>query len=181
MKPSPLTRRTPLRRKARMKRGDKLRAKSLKAGRALKRRAWLHFSRYIRLRDALATTGTNRVARCCTCGKLVAIGGFRGCIQAGHYRPGRGRGTLFDETACHAQCVACNKWGYGKPEEYTAFMLRTYGPEKTKLAQYRAAGRGTTWYTFELAEIASRYAARVEELGGWPFESRMKKIHGRRG
>lgn len=102
------------------------------------------FSAYIRIRDSVNTTGGGKrvqgkdgrgyipdsvkgwQALCCTCGKSYPVGGV-GCIQAGHFVPGRGNGVLLDERGCHAQCYNCNIRLKGNWPEYYRFMLSRYG------------------------------------------------------
>jgi len=56
--------------------------------------AWKWFAKYIKLRDAIATTGTKEAARCITCGIVFPLPG----LEAGHMIPGRTGGILFDES-----------------------------------------------------------------------------------
>lgn len=86
---------------------------------------WRAFSRYIRRRDCLMTTGDPTQGRCVTCGKVYD---YRD-LQAGHYVPGRRNSIKFDDRNCHAQCVGCNIWGRGQGAKYHEFMLKTYGQD----------------------------------------------------
>jgi len=88
-----------------------------------KAKAWREFSRYIRLRDAVLTTGTTEYAKCVTCGKTFAIER----MHAGHFLPGRTNAILFDERGVHAQCIACNIYAAGRQAEYYLYMLGRYG------------------------------------------------------
>ena len=60
---------------------------------AAKNAAWKEFSRYIRLRDCIKTTGDTDAGICITCGKLIPYGNS----QAGHFIAGRTNGVLFNE------------------------------------------------------------------------------------
>ena len=86
---------------------------------------WKAFSRWIRLRDCLLTTGTIEHGRCVTCGKVLPFEK----LQAGHFIPGRSAGILFEEQGVHAQCYGCNVPGRGRLPQYQLFMLKTYGQE----------------------------------------------------
>ena len=89
-----------------------------------KKKAWEWFSKYIRLRDALLTTGTKDRARCITCNKEYPAFGV-GCLQAGHFIPGRANAVLYNEDACYAQCYNCNiNLGGNWPEYITALRRR---------------------------------------------------------
>ena len=83
---------------------------------------WPTFSRYIRIRDCLATTGTVTHGICCTCGKRKRVSG-QGQLQAGHFIPGRYDVILFDEKQVHAQCYRCNMKLQGMWHKYYLFMM----------------------------------------------------------
>jgi len=91
-----------------------------------KGKTWTEFSKYIRIRDALRTTGGIEMAVCCTCGKIYPAFG-KGCIQAGHFIPGRMSSILFCELGCHAQCYNCNLRLKGNWPPYHAFIVTKYG------------------------------------------------------
>jgi len=100
-----------------MKSLQKLTVKKLKID------CWKLFSRYIRLRDCLATTGTLTDGKCFTCGREYP---FRQ-LQAGHFVAGRHNGNLFSERGCHAQCALCNIYNHGNTLEYRRQVIRKYG------------------------------------------------------
>ena len=93
-----------------------------------KKKAWNLFSKYIRLRDCLETTGTPDYGICCTCGIKYH---FKE-LQAGHFIPGRHNSILFDERNVHAQCVGCNRFKQGNTVKYFRFMQNKYGEEVIK-------------------------------------------------
>jgi len=88
-----------------------------------KKKAWEVFSKYIRTRDALRTTGTLDEALCVTCNRRYPIKQ----LQAGHFIPGRHNSILFDEKNCHAQCYGCNVMKKGSTVQYWIFMEKMYG------------------------------------------------------
>jgi hypothetical protein len=90
---------------------------------SLKRTAWTLFSRYIRTRDCLRTTGSTDRGVCCTCGVEYD---FKE-LQAGHFEQGRHNATLFDKRNVHAQCSGCNLFKHGNLRRYEKFMVATYG------------------------------------------------------
>ncbi len=69
-----------------------------------KKKAWVEFSKYVRLRDAIGTTGTRDWLNCCSCGRKYPAFG-KGCAQAGHFIPGRSHALLFREKGVHGQCL----------------------------------------------------------------------------
>ena len=80
---------------------------------------WPTFSKYIRTRDCIKTSGSPLHGRCVTCSKLYPIGK----LQAGHFIPGRYDAILFDEEQVHAQCYRCNCKLQGMWHKYYLFML----------------------------------------------------------
>ena len=89
---------------------------------ALKKKAWVVFSQYIRMRDCLKTTGSLDYGKCITCGRLVGITR----ADAGHFISRRFNSTLFDERNVHLQCKQCNAFG-GQPLEYRRQIIKLYG------------------------------------------------------
>lgn len=120
---------------------------------------WRNFSRYIRLRDALATTGTTEYARCITCGVVSDISD----MDAGHMIPGRTNGILFDYEIVHAQCRACNREGGGEKQAYRMVMVAKYGQDwyDMKLA---ARKKPTKLTDFDLEQLNKVYLAKIRDL-----------------
>ena len=124
-----------------------------------KNKAWQAFSRYIRLRDAIATTGEEDNLICCTCGKLIPVKQ----AQAGHFIAGRTNALLFDEDIVHGQCYACNVCNHGEQLEYYYYMKRHYTEEQ--ILEMRKLRYETVKYTPEdLIEIAEKYKVKYDEL-----------------
>ncbi|MBV6446345.1 MAG: hypothetical protein IFNCLDLE_02638 [Ignavibacteriaceae bacterium] len=101
-----------------------------------KKRAWEAFSKYVRLRDAIKTTGTLTTLACITCGKRYPAFGV-GCAQAGHFIPGRGNSVLIDEDFVHGQCYNCNVNLRGNWIKYERAMIKMWGKEKVEEAKNR--------------------------------------------
>lgn len=91
-----------------------------------KKKAWDEFSKFIRNRDALSTTGERENAVCCTCDTEYPVKK----LQAGHFIPGRRNSILFEERGVHAQCYNCNINLKGNPRKYQKFMFNKYGQEE---------------------------------------------------
>jgi NAD-dependent SIR2 family protein deacetylase len=87
--------------------------------------AWKNFSKYIRARDCLATTGSLEYCKCITCGEIVPAER----IDAGHMIGGRSGGILFDETIVFGQCIKCNREGGGQYEVFKRIMIERNGEE----------------------------------------------------
>lgn len=117
MRKSPLRRITPLRANRRKKRTGR-RAEKI---RTLKNKLWALFSQYIRRRHA----DDNGNAACVTCGDVK----HWKYQQAGHYvAKQKGLAVYFEERNVHVQCLACNVFKDGNPDQYALFMIKTYGP-----------------------------------------------------
>ena len=124
-----------------------------------KRAAWDAFSRYIRVRDCLATTRRPDVGRCYTCGALHEIGE----LDAGHFIGGRKGENLLDERGVHAQCRKCNRFLHGNLVPYTLMMIHEYGEgivDELTAASLTPVRRGE----IEWHMIANHYKAIVKEL-----------------
>ena len=96
-----------------------------------KKLAWKEFSKYIRLRDCLESTGSFEQGICFTCGKFYPFNK----LQAGHFVPGRGNAVLFDEVGCRAQCVQCNIFKHGEQLLYRQHLVNLYGEEVVKFLE----------------------------------------------
>lgn len=124
-----------------------------------KAKAWQEFSKFIRTRDSIATTGDTDSGVCCTCGKLIP---FKQS-QAGHFIAGRTNALLFDEDIVHLQCYACNVCNHGEQLEYYYYMKRHYTEDQ--ILEMRKLRYQTVKYTTdELLQIADKYKEKTEEL-----------------
>ena len=124
-----------------------------------KKKAWTAFSKYIRVRDCLETTGSPYYGVCCTCGKQYPIER----LQAGHFVAGRTNALLFRETGVHGQCVSCNMFKGGAWVEYEEFMLERYGPEIT-LEEKMAKRKTVSYSEKDYQDIAKEYQRKTKEL-----------------
>jgi 5-methylcytosine-specific restriction endonuclease McrA len=126
---------------------------------SLKKKCWVTFSKYIRLRDCLKTTGSPDYGKCITCGRLVGITS----ADAGHFISRRFNSTLFNERNVHLQCKQCNAWG-GKPLEYRRQIIRLYGEG----ADTELEDKATEIKKFtpqDLIELTEYYTNKIKELG----------------
>ena len=136
-----------------------MKKKSLKS---VKKKTWDVFSKYVRLRDAIETTDTRDMALCCSCGKQYPAFGV-GCLQAGHFIPGRGNAVLFDEKGVHAQCYNCNINLKGNWPGYYKFMLEKYGQDE--INRLIDDSHKTVKYTvMDLEEMQVRFLELIDKL-----------------
>ncbi len=125
----------------------------------IKRRTWDAFSKFIRTRDCLTTTGTLDRGRCITCGQEFD---FKS-LQAGHFIPGRHNANLFSEKGTHAQCRSCNIWKHGAPLEYRRAIIELYGEGYDEVLEKEA--RQIRKYTIgDLTKLTEYYKMKVEEF-----------------
>ena len=118
-----------------------------------KNKCWVQFSKFIRLRDCLKTTGSLTHGACCSCGKVLPLGK----LQAGHFMPGRSDSVLLDEQTVHAQCYFCNCERQGNWPGYYKFMVDMHGQDVVNdlVAAYL---RGSDkHYTPEQLQVKERY------------------------
>ena len=127
----------------------------------IKDRAWRAFSKYVRIRDCLRTTGEITHGKCITCGKLLSIG----FSDAGHFISRRYNSTLFDEKNCHLQCRYCNRFLNGNPLEYRRQIIKLYG-EGADIALEDKAREIKKYISQDLTELEKYYKIEVKRLMG---------------
>ncbi len=125
----------------------------------IKRNAWSAFSKFIRLRDALKTTGTITHVKCITCGKLLEIS----FCDAGHFVSRRYASTLFDEKNVNTQCRYCNRFLNGNLLEYRRQIIKLYG-ENADTELENKAKEIKRYTTQDLTELTEHYKIEVEKL-----------------
>ena len=119
------------------------------------------FSKYIRLRDALATTGTTEYAVCVTCGRTKDQ---KYNMDAGHF-VGRGAGAVrFDERNVHAQCKRCNMGGNPTAHlDYDAWIIERYG-KRVRNELIKKGKQTHRWDRAWLEDKIVEYREKVKEL-----------------
>lgn len=127
-----------------------------------KARAWKAFSLYVRLRDAIKTTGTQTHLNCISCGKQYPAFGI-GCAQAGHFIPGRGNSVLIDEEFVHGQCYNCNVNLKGNWIAYESAMIDMWGVEKVTEAKLRKS-QVVKMYPQDWLELEKLYKEKYDIL-----------------
>ena len=132
------------------------------AKKSAKDKAWDAFSKYIRLRDAIKTTGTTYEAICVTCSRKYPTTG-RGTMQAGHFQSGRSNAILIDEKGVHAQCYGCNCGKKGNPIPYYKFMLKEYGQEVIDDIEKRSV-QVLPMKKYQWDEIREKYKKKYAQL-----------------
>ena len=104
----------------------------------VKATTWRWCSRYVRVRDCIAYCqqyGIDpgmMICKCYTCGQVKDIRD----MHAGHYRSrghGGHSGIYFAEEALKAQCVRCNTYDDGRPEEFRTNLIKELGDEAIEM------------------------------------------------
>ncbi len=135
-----------------------LNKKSKRSIPSLKDKVWVVFSKYIRRRDCLATTGSIEYGECISCGTNKPFSE----LDAGHFVP-KHNGNLFSEHGVNAQCQSCNRYHSGMPLEYQDALIEKYGIEETK--RLRDENKVIKKFTVsELEELYERYSKLLKEL-----------------
>ena len=133
----------------------------------IKRRAWDAFSKYIRLRDCLRTTGTSTHVKCITCGKLLSIS----FCDAGHFVSRRYNATLFDERNVNTQCRYCNRFLNGNLLEYRRQVINLYG-KGIDIELENKSREIKRFNSQDLTELAEYYKMEREKLNENPMSFR---------
>ena len=128
----------------------------------IKKELWPVFSKWIRTRDCLRTTGCKAWGLCITCGRRYH---FK-LLQAGHFIPGRHNSNLFNEKGCHAQCYHCNINLRGNTLEYRRQIIKLYGEGVDERLEEEA--RKIRKFTIaELLELKSYYEVELGSKRGF--------------
>lgn len=127
--------------------------------RALAKRCESQFNLYIRLRDCKAYSGGFDRGCCVTCGREYPFAS----LQAGHFVHDKTNVThaQYDERNVRAQCVGCNKWGNGMPDNYALYLINRHGVgiiEELHNLKYKS------YTNDELQEILVKYKKKVENI-----------------
>ena len=117
------------------------------------------FSRYIRLRDCLATTGTPVRGRCITCGVVKDYQD----LEAGHFQSRRYGATRFDIRNVNIQCESCNRFHSGRQEIYAKAIDRKYGLGTVERLEIKGR-QHFQFRSYELEEQIRYYRKRIKEL-----------------
>lgn len=107
------------------------------------------YSIFIRMRDALETTGTLTDAECITCKRKFPIKK----MHCGHWITRGRKATRWEETNTHAQCVSCNTFYEGEKQMYQDELEQMYGQEEVdrlKKLQYTTA-------KFTVSDLEEKY------------------------
>lgn len=125
----------------------------------LKRKLWSVFSRYVRLRDCMATTGTLTRGCCITCGVEFPFNQ----LQAGHYIAGRNNAVLYNEEMVHAQCAHCNFTLEGNHPKYTKAIIRMYGEDAPNRMELESE-RTFQYSALDIEELTCYYKEEIGKL-----------------
>ena len=129
----------------------------------VKKDTWNIFSKFIRTRDCLETTGCSSWGFCITCKEPKRLH-FK-VLQAGHFIAGRNNAVLFSEKGVHAQCYNCNINLKGNTLVYRRKIIEMYGEGYDEVLEKESWT--TVKYTIpDLLEMQDYYKAKILELEG---------------
>ena len=116
------------------------------------------FSKYVRLRDCLLTTGSIEYGECISCGNQFEYKD----LDAGHFIP-KHNANLFSERGVNAQCRYCNSFKHGNQFEYSLGLIERYG--KDAPMELRAEARQYKKFTVpELEQMLVEFKSKIREL-----------------
>ena len=124
----------------------------------LKRELKPIFSRYIRLRDCLRTTGSPDYGECISCDETKPFA----LLDAGHFVP-KHNGNLFSERGVNAQCRKCNRYFGGNQLSYRRGIVERYG-EGVDLELEEEARQIKKFTVSELKEMIGDYREKIRLL-----------------
>jgi len=125
-----------------------------------KMEAWNAYSKYIRVRDCLKTTGLPFVGVCITCERKFHINQ----LEAGHCFSGRTNVKLFNDKFTNAQCRYCNQVMHGNPKKYRKIMEAKYGKEYVARQEARFKRKIIQDKDVNFIERKKRYERKKERL-----------------
>jgi len=124
-----------------------------------KKKLWVKFSIFIRMRDCLLTTGSKDWGLCVTCHKRYH---FK-MLQAGHFVPGRHNAGLFSEKGTHAQCYYCNITLKGNTLKYRREIIKMYG-EGADIELETEMDKTLQLKPFQIAEMMETYKQKIKDI-----------------
>ena len=138
----------------------KARTKKRRSISSAKAACWKVFSRYIRLRDCLHTSGSPEWGECVSCGRTFEFDK----LDAGHFVPKKS-GNYFSEWGVNAQCQSCNRFHAGQQLPYRREIIERYGAGVD--LELEAEARQSKKFTVqELDDLRQHYLEEIAELEG---------------
>ena len=120
-----------------------------------KQRAWLWFSRFIRLCHSV----NGQYVVCYTCGKVHGIKE----VDAGHFITRSRESVLFNENNCRPQCKKCNRFQQGRSYDFEVKLIDEIGREQ--VWKLKELAKITVHYDVEdYEQIAEVYKCKVNNL-----------------
>ena len=131
----------------------KTKAKAKPTVSKLKKKLDIVFSRYIRERDCMATTGDIDYGVCVTCKQTKPIAK----LQCGHFQYRTYSNTRYCERNCNAQCIGCNMFKQGEQYLHSLAIEDKYG-EGTSDELVKKAKISHKWQIEELENMIKHYS-----------------------
>ncbi len=115
------------------------------------------FSKYIRLRDSLLTTGGESYCVCISCGETVDN------IQSGHFMSRKHNSTRYHEKNVNGQCPKCNCFDKNSLLKYRRAIIERYGEKYDEVLEHLAS-QPKSWMKWELEEKIQHYKRAYKTL-----------------
>ncbi len=125
---------------------------------SVKKKVWVLFSKYIRMRDCLKTTGSPDYGECISCGETKPIR----LLDAGHFIPKK-NSNYFSERGVNAQCQSCNRYHSGRQLDYRRGIIERYG-EGVDLELEEEARQIKKFSIKELEELETNLKEKIKLL-----------------
>lgn len=127
----------------------------------MEKKLWRVFSKFIRKRDCLRTTWTEKYCRCITCWKIYPD--WESKLNAGHYIKRGKKIVKFNEKNVHWQCVSCNKFRDWEQDIHREAIDILYGEGTAeKIADKKWKVR--YFSIMELKDLIKQYRKKYKEL-----------------
>lgn len=121
----------------------------------LKKEADKYYSRMRRMSEA----DHAGLVRCCTCGKTDNWKH----MQLGHYISRNHLSTRYLDENTDIQCVGCNMFGGGKPDEFALFLMNKYGNGILHWLKEKKKEK-TKYSRSDYEDMIAEYKRRIKEI-----------------
>ncbi|MDC7221576.1 MAG: recombination protein NinG [Spirochaetales bacterium] len=117
------------------------------------------YSKLVRVKGCLNTTGTAEFGKCFTCGRVFPFE----VLQCGHFVSGRTSALFFEPTNAHIQCPECNCTKGGNLEIYHEKMIRKYGEKEVERLE-SMRHKIIKMYESDYRELVSKFQSEFESI-----------------
>jgi hypothetical protein len=121
---------------------------------------WKNFSKYIRMKECIETTGSHEFGKCCCCSRIINFSN----LDAGHFVSRNAMSIKYDERNVHIQCRYCNRFDAENAKiKYYEYMKKRYGQNIINLLINEKFSR-KKYNKFEIKEMNKIYLEKIKEI-----------------